>query len=216
MTTSERERVRRFQSGEPGSFDALYGQYGDRIYRFCYRLCGHTADAEDLTQEVFVAAYQGLHRFAGRSSVATWLYRIALYRWGRIHGARRPETVPLDEETVGAATAPDPASAGVERLSLENALLSLPNGLREAFLLVKAEGLKYREAAQVLGVPQGTVQSRVHDAVVRLRALLSEARNERSAAAEPRAEAEDSRRRNDPGPHPYRCEPLRPGTEADL
>ena len=216
MTSSERDRVRRFQDGEPGSFDALYSEHGDRIYRFCYRLCGHTADAEDLTQEVFLAAYQGLHRFAGRSSVVTWLYRIALYRWGRIHGARRPETVPLDEETVGAAAAPDPASAGVERLSLESGLLALPDGLREAFLLVKVEGLKYREAAQVLGVPLGTVQSRVHDAVVRLRALLAEHGGEQSAASDRRGEINDARDSKDPSPHLQRCEPLRPGAKADL
>ena len=133
MTSGERVKVRRFQRGEAGSFEALYRDYGDRVFRLCYRLCGHTADAEDLAQEVFVAAYQGLDRFAQRSSVATWLYRIALYRWGRIHGARRPETVPLDEETVGAATAPDPASAGVERLAVESALLALPDALRDAF-----------------------------------------------------------------------------------
>jgi RNA polymerase sigma-70 factor (ECF subfamily) len=216
MITSDRDRVRRFQDGEPGSFDALFSEYGDRIYRFCYRLCGHTADAEDLTQEVFLAAYQGLSRFAGRSSVATWLYRIALYRWGRIHGARRPETVPLDEETVGVAMTPDPASAGVERLSLENALLTLPDGLREAFLLVKAEGLKYREAAQVLGVPQGTVQSRVHDAVVRLRALLAEDGGERSAASDRQADVEQSGDQKGPNLHGYRCEPFQPGAEADL
>jgi RNA polymerase sigma-70 factor (ECF subfamily) len=213
---SERDRVRRFQAGEPGSFDALYGEYGDRIYRFCYRLCGHTADAEDLTQEVFLAAYQGLDRFAGRSSVATWLSRIALYRWGRLHGTRRLETVPLEEEMVGAAAAPDPASAGVQRLSLENALLSLPNGLREAFLLVKAEGLKYREAALVLGVPQGTVQSRVHDAVVRLRALLAEDGGEQSAASDRRAKIENSRDQMGQGPHLHRFEPLRPEGKADL
>jgi RNA polymerase sigma-70 factor (ECF subfamily) len=189
MPSADRDRVRRLQNREPGGFDEIFVEYGDRIYRFCYRLCGHTADAEDLTQDVFVAAYQGLARFEGRSSVATWLYRIALYRWGRIHGGRRPETVPLDEEMVGAGyplgATPDLASAGVERLSMENALLALPDGLREAFLLVKAEGLKYREAAQALGVPQGTVQSRVHDAVVKLRALLAEDGGEQSTCGDP-------------------------------
>jgi RNA polymerase sigma-70 factor, ECF subfamily len=172
MTMDGRDPMRQFPSGTSGSFEALYAEYGDRIYRFCYRLCGHTADAEDLTQEVFLAAYQSLPRFAGRSSVATWLYRIALYRWRRLHGARRPETVPLDEEL--AAVSPDPAGAGIERISLERALAVLPDALRDAFLLVKAEGLKYREAAAVLGIPQGTVQSRVHDAAVMLRALLAE------------------------------------------
>jgi RNA polymerase sigma-70 factor, ECF subfamily len=164
--------MRPFPSGTPGTFEALYGEYGDRIYRFCYRLCGHAADAEDLTQEVFLAAYQALPRFAGRSSVATWLYRIALYRWRRLHGARRPETVPLDDEVT--VVSPDPSEAGLARLSLERALAALPDTLREPFLLVKAEGLKYREAAAVLSIPQGTVQSRVHDAAVMLRGLLAE------------------------------------------
>jgi len=216
MKSRESDRLEWFQSGQPGAFDAFYAEHGDRIYRFCYRLSGHTADAEDLTQEVFVAAYQGLDRFGGRSSVATWLYRIAHYRWQRIHGSRKIETVPLDEEMVGAAAAPDPASAGVERLSLENALLALPDGLRQAFLLVKVEGLKYREAALVLGVPQGTIQSRVHDAVVRLRALLADDGEQPSPASKRLADAEESRGRNDQSCHPYRCEPLRPEATADL
>jgi RNA polymerase sigma factor (sigma-70 family) len=70
--------------GAPASFDALYAEHSNRIYRFCYRLCGHPVDAEDLAQEVFLAAYQGLSGFAGRSSLTTWLYRIAIYRWQRV------------------------------------------------------------------------------------------------------------------------------------
>jgi RNA polymerase sigma-70 factor, ECF subfamily len=173
MTLDERELVRRFQRGEPGSFETLYDRYGNRVYRFCFRLCGHTADAEDLAQEVFVAAYQGLERFEGRSTLATWLFRIALFRWKRLYGRGQPETVPLDEGLEVAATAPNPAFVGVERLLLDQALAALPPDLHEAFLLVKVEGLKYREAAVVLGVPQGTVQSRVHEAVVSLRRVLN-------------------------------------------
>jgi RNA polymerase sigma-70 factor (ECF subfamily) len=172
MSSDEQELVRRFQCREPGAFDAFYDRYGDPLYRFCYRLCAHAADAEDLAQEVFLAAFQGLDRFTGRSSVATWLFRIAIYRWRRLYGRPGPETISLDEQ-MPAITA-DPATAGVERLSLESALAALPDALREAFLLVKAEGLKYREAALVLNVPQGTVQSRVHDAVMRLRGLLAQ------------------------------------------
>jgi RNA polymerase sigma-70 factor (ECF subfamily) len=173
MPEDERELVQRFRNGEAGAFEALYDGYGDRVYRFCFRLCGQAADAEDLTQEVFIAAYQGLDRFAGRSSLATWLYRIALYRWRRLQGAA-PPIVPLELEPEGTAAVSDPAPSRIERLSLESALARLPESLRDAFLLVKAEGLKYREAARVLGVPQGTVQSRVHDAVARLRAWLTE------------------------------------------
>ena len=173
MAADERELVARFQRGEAGAFEQLYAGYGDRIYRLCYRLCGHAADAEDLAQEVFVAAYQGLDRFAGRSPLTTWLYRIAFFGWGRLRAGPHRNSEPLDAELDGAAAAPDPAPGHIERLALEDALSRLPESLREAFLLVKAEGLKYREAAQVLGIPQGTVQSRVHDAVVRLRTLLA-------------------------------------------
>lgn len=160
--------------GAPASFDALYAEHGNRIYRFCYRLCGQSADAEDLTQEVFLAAYQGLAGFAGRSSLATWLYRIAFYRWQRIRSRRGPETVPLEEDTATSPTAPDPSRSTIERVMLDQALETLPEALRETFLLVKVEGLKYREAAAVLGVPTGTVQWRVHEAVLRLRAQLAE------------------------------------------
>ena len=88
--------------------------------------------------------------------------------------ARGPETVPLDEEWAAAATSPDPARAGVTRISLQSALAALPDAVREAFLLVKAEGLKCREAAAVLGIPEGTVKYRVHQAVILLRELLDE------------------------------------------
>ena len=159
---------------DAGRFRALYAQHGDRIYRFCFRLCGRAADAEDLAQEVFVAAFQGWEKFAGRSSVPTWLYRIALYRWHRLRPQWRPDVVPWDDAPAVADPRGDPARAGLQRLSLEDALARLPDDLHDAFILVKAEGLKYKEAALVLDAPQGTVQWRVSEAVGRLRVLLDD------------------------------------------
>jgi RNA polymerase sigma-70 factor, ECF subfamily len=185
MTSHEHDLVQRFQQNKPGAFDAVYAAYGDRVYRFCYRLCGHAADAEDLAQDVFLAAYQGLDRFESRCSLTTWLFRIALYRWQRLRGGPRPETLTMADKLEGAGTAPDPAFASVQRLSLDQALASLAPALREAFLLVKVEGLKYREAAAVLGIPQGTVQSRVHDAAMRLRELLASEFEEPAAGPAP-------------------------------
>ncbi|HLK55112.1 MAG TPA: RNA polymerase sigma factor [Chthonomonadaceae bacterium] len=192
MTSNDNEGVTRGNRPGGQTFAALYREHGDRIYRFCYRLCGRVAEAEDLTQEVFVAAWQGLERFEGRSSVATWLYRIALYRWRSRPRSLRVEVVSLEEtgELVGAE---DPARAGLERLTLEHALMTLPPELREVFLLVKMEGWKYREAAEVLSIPQGTVQYRVHEAVCRLRALLqpetsASSIQENGGAAAPRKE----------------------------
>jgi len=162
-------------------FQLLYDTYSERIYRFCYRLSGSVTDAEDLVQEVFIAAYQGQEKFEGRSSVATWLYRIAIYKWRRMSQSRERLHVTFDETTEPHEPANDPAHA-VERMSFEQAISQLPVDLQEAFVLVKAEGLKYREAAIALGVPQGTVQRRVHDAVQRLRILLADDVEEQTTA----------------------------------
>jgi len=176
---------------ERAGFTAFYQQYGGRIYRFCYRLCGSAPDAEDLTQEVFLAAFQGGGRFEGRSSVQTWLYRIALNCWRHSRRAPHFETTVFEttvfettvfETTVFETTVLEgvteakagPEQAVTDNIALTCALAALPPDLREAFLLVKAEGLKYREAAQVLSIPQGTVQWQVHQASRRLRVLLTE------------------------------------------
>ena len=153
--------------GRPPSFDEVFVEYSDRIYRFCYRLCGNPVDAEDLAQDVFVLAYQGLKGFEGRSSLATWLYRIALHRWQRMIRRRGPTTIPLEDDTL-AGQVPDPARQAEEAIALDGALAALPSILREAFLLVKAEGLTCQEAAEALDIPIGTVKWRVHESVIRL------------------------------------------------
>lgn len=149
-------------------FDALYEAHGARVYRFCYRLCGDKTDAEDLAQDVFIAAWQSLPRFAERATEQTWLYRIALYRWNRIRTTRPPDTAALLESAACTCSSP------LARMMLDEAIDSLPLDMREAFLLVKVEQLSHREAAVILQIPVGTVQSRVFAAVHRLRPLLSE------------------------------------------
>lgn len=170
MTLDEQTLIRRFRAGEAGSFETLYREYGTRIYRFCRRLSGNDACAEDLTQEVFLAAYRAAGRFEGRSSLTTWLYRIALYQWRNIRNVRRPETVAFEETSEPLCS--DSTQHGLERIALENALSALPEPLREAFLLVKAEGFLCREAAEILGIPEGTLKARVYAAVRRLQQLL--------------------------------------------
>lgn len=153
-------------------FTEFYKQHGDRIYRFCFRLSGSVSDAEDLTQEVFLAAFQGQARFQGRASVQTWLYKIALNCWRQ--SRRKPQLDASVLEGEAAQGGPDLEQMVTDGIALTCALNALPPDLRETFLLVRAEGLTYREAAQVLDVPQGTVQWRVHEASRRLRVLLTE------------------------------------------
>lgn len=119
--------------------------------------------------EVFLAAYAGRERFEGRSAVSTWLYRIAVHQWNRMRRSRR-QTVRWDD-------VPEPSvrETGIASVALEQALRELPEPLAQAFVLVKCEQLCYREAAEVLGIPQGTIQFRVHEASQRLRKTLSDA-----------------------------------------
>ena len=150
--------------------DRFFEESADRVFRLCLRLCaGHHAEAEDLAQETLLAAWRGRYRFLGKAKQSTWLHAIAINLWRKRLTQKQPMES-LEEELHGV----DPMRMELEKLNLDRAVRALPTTLREAFVLVKAEGLTHREAAEVLGIPQGTVQSRVFDATRQLRLLLSE------------------------------------------
>jgi RNA polymerase sigma-70 factor, ECF subfamily len=146
--------------------------HGDRVFRLSLRLCaGCYADAEDLAQEALIAAFQSRPRFAGRAKVTTFLHAVTVNCWRKRLRAAPPQALPLLDTD---STPGNVIAAHLTRLSLDAAVAQLTEHQRAAFVLVKAEGLTHKEAAALLGVPQGTVQSRVHDAILRLRELLSE------------------------------------------
>lgn len=161
------------KSPDNSPFDRLYSAHAARIYRFCLRLCGGCiAEAEDLAQEALIAAFQGQSRLRQASALSAYLYKTAILGWRKRLRQRQQEadSLPESEEPM----VPDTTPVRLTRLRLEQAMETLPEELREAFILVKAEGLTHREAAQLLSVPIGTVQWRVHEAVRRLRDLLAE------------------------------------------
>ena len=103
--------------------------------------------------------------------MTTYLHAVTVNCWRKRLRSAPPPTLALLETE---AAPQDVIHQHFTRLSLDAAVAQLSQAQREAFVLVKAEGLTHKEAAQVLGVPQGTVQSRVHEAILRLRTLLSE------------------------------------------
>ena len=162
---------------ENARFARLYDQHGDMVFRLSLRLCGGcVADAEDLAQDALIAAFQGFPRFAGRARVTTWLYTVTVRAWQKRRAREDPETLPLREEDHArlslAVGREDVLSAHLTRLTIDAAISGLPDTLREAFVLVKCEELTHREAARVLGLPQGTIQARVHEAARRLRVAI--------------------------------------------
>jgi RNA polymerase sigma-70 factor (ECF subfamily) len=147
-------------------FEEVFETHAAKVYRFALRLSGNREEAEDLAAEAFAAAYQNWDRFRRESSAGTWLYGIVLNRW-RVHCRKkrlRPERIEAAEAVA--------QTFRFETFELAEAMLALPRPLREAFLLVKGEGLTHAEAAKAVGVPVGTMYFRVHQAVRRLRASL--------------------------------------------
>lgn len=155
-------------------FDRLYDAHADWLFRLCLRLCGYChAEAEDLAQEVLVAVFQSLPRFAGRARLTTWMYAVAVRTWRKHQSRRPPPSFSLSMADEG-STPTTELENRLTRLSVDTALATLPDPLREVFVLVKAEGLTHKEAAHLLGIPIGTAQARVHEAARRLRIALSE------------------------------------------
>ena len=170
--------VERCRRGDLAAFEQIYRAHSGRLYSVAYRMVGNVADAEDLLQDIFLAAHRKLDSFRGDSALGTWLYRLATnlcLDHLRSRGTRSSAlTDPLDEE-IGLA---DVRSGGlaertVTRMDLERALARLPEGCRAAFVLHDIEGLEHREVADALGIAEGTSKSQVHKARLRLRSLLS-------------------------------------------
>jgi RNA polymerase sigma-70 factor (ECF subfamily) len=160
-------------------FEALYCANSEEIFRFCLRMTGNRAEAEDLTQEVFVAALEGLHRFRNQASQRTWLYRIAIYRHRANRKRFESRNVSLGVEHE--ANNRDQSDLHVARIALRDAIRELPEPLREAFVLVKCEGLTCSEAASILHIPVGTLKFRIHRAVDRLQTILGDEVEESNA-----------------------------------
>lgn len=166
------------------TFEGLVQQHKNRIYSYICRLTNDSPDAEDITQEVFIRAYQSMHAFRHDAAVDTWLYRIAtnlvIDRFRR--EKRAPQWVPVESDSDEAvrdlpstSREGDPL-ASVELTELQRqvqkAIQSLPAKLRAVVVLHDMEGLSYEEVAETLGCPVGTVKSRLFNARVLLKRKL--------------------------------------------
>jgi RNA polymerase sigma-70 factor (ECF subfamily) len=162
------ELVAAAQSGNRSSLEELLRRHYDRVYAVCRRVTGDENDAADAAQEAMIAVVRGLARFDGRSSFSTWVYRIATN--ASLDELRRRRRRPLTTIETNADQVPteliDP-DAGVridstaDRMALDRALADLPEDFRVAVVLRDVGDLDYTEIAEVLGIPAGTVKSRI-------------------------------------------------------
>ena len=169
--------VERCRKGDLAAFETIYRTHSGRLYSVACRMLGNPADAEDMLQEIFLAAHRKLESFRGESALGTWLFRLATNlcldhlrsraaRAGQLTGA-------LDDEPALADSGSRKlAERTVAKMDLERAMARLPEGCRTAFVLHDVEGLEHREVADMLGIAEGTSKSQVHKARLRLRAML--------------------------------------------
>jgi RNA polymerase sigma-70 factor, ECF subfamily len=165
--------VRRAQKGDVAAFEQLYRENLGRVYAVCLRLCGDSGRAEELTQDVFVRAWEKLDTFQGKSAFSTWLHRLAV---NVVLGERRSEKVRVgrvfatdDLEVFDAPQRNVDPGIGMD---LERAIAALPPGARAVLVLHDVEGYRHEEIAEMQGTAVGTSKAQLHRARRLLREML--------------------------------------------
>jgi RNA polymerase sigma-70 factor (ECF subfamily) len=181
--SDERELIQRCIDGDVSAFEPLVERYRQRVWRLAYQILRDREDAWDCAQEAFVRAFHSLASFRGQSAFYTWLFRITVNvatdrqrargAQARAFGAERVPEEEWERTTPDPGARPDSAAVRAEqRERIRQALDALPPKARTIIMLSDVEGLSYREIAEVLRCPIGTVMSRLHNARKRLKALL--------------------------------------------
>jgi RNA polymerase sigma-70 factor (ECF subfamily) len=176
---SDYELAQRAAAGDMQAFEELFRKHRRLVYGLGLRMTQDVAEAEDITQEVFVLLFRKVGGFRGEANFTTWLHRLTvnqvLMRFRR-NKARREDSLE-DEEGQPREPAERPAAPRsaqlIDRIALESAIAQLPPGYRAAFILHDIEGHDHEEVARLLGCAVGTSKSQLHKARTKLRKILA-------------------------------------------
>jgi RNA polymerase sigma-70 factor (ECF subfamily) len=173
-------------TGDPEEFARLVDAYSGKIYRLATKMLNQQQDAEDVLQETFLKAYRGIKSFDGRSKISTWLFRIATNEALMVLRRKHPDTVSIDEpveteegeqepiQIVDWCCLPEEELLSEEtKEKLDEAVVRLPERLRVVFLLRDINDLSTHETAEILGLSDTAVKTRLSRARLRLREELS-------------------------------------------
>lgn len=178
---TETELVKQARKGSAAAFEALAAPLEGMVYRLCLGLLRNASDAQDAAQDAMLRAYRAMPGFRGGSGFATWLYRIArntcldVLKSARVRNERASLDALSDAGFDPAADGPAPDALyeqAARQAALREAIAALPDDMQALLALRYGEGYGYEQLAAALGVPEGTVKSRLNRAKERLRALL--------------------------------------------
>lgn len=190
---SDPELVERFKGGDRRAFDEIVRRYQHRVFTLALRWMGNEQVATEVSQDVFLALYRSLHNFRGDAKLSTWIYRVVvnhcknrrLYRRRRkmdfhepLEGDRNSDDDGPKRQIAGDGPAPDAAvhQTDAERMVRE-ALNQLPEEQRAIIVMRDVEDMAYEEIGELLGLPRGTVKSRLHRARAHLARVLARSVN---------------------------------------
>ena len=185
--------------GDLPPFEEIFKLHHRRVYAVCLRMTGNVAEAEDLSQEVFVQVFRKLDTFRGESAFTTWLYRLTVnqvlmyFRKRRRRIEQLTEDGEVPERTIQGRKVLR-GSAILDRLALNEAIVKLAPGYRAVFILHDIEGLQHLEIANILGCSVGTCKSQLHKARLKMRTLLRQRTHLSNAATASRQIQEGSER----------------------
>jgi len=184
-TSADVELLAAVAREDEAALEMLHARHAPALFRFIHRLVDNAVDAEDIVLATFYDVWRNASRFEARSSVRTWLFGIARHKALDVLRAR--DRLELVDDDQAVADVVDPEPTPLERLlarqeshRLSDCVDALPELQREAFWLHVVDGLKLREIASLLGVPENTVATRVHHSKHRLRDCLSGAGTRRA------------------------------------
>jgi RNA polymerase sigma-70 factor (ECF subfamily) len=187
---SEQEVIHGAKQGDPDCFEFLYNLHKRHVYALCFRITHNTAEAEDLTQEVFLQLFRKVATFRGDSAFSTWLHRVAV-NVALMHLRKKclPAIAePLETQTaegvkkeIGAAD--ESLAVAIDRIVLERSVQRLPPGYKVVFLLHDVEGYEHKEIARMMRCSIGNSKSQLHKARLKLRSHLQMERPQRPATS---------------------------------
>ena len=171
---SEHQLITRASHGDGAAFHRLVDAHAQVLFRTAYGMLGRAADAEDVVQDTLLAAYRGISRFQGRSSLRTWLVSFLMRQVLMLRRKRKGKTM-AGLDAMAKAIVPDrPASEVDARLDVGQILAGLSEEHREVLVLREFDGMSYDEIAESLEIPRGTVESRLYRARQELKARMPE------------------------------------------
>jgi RNA polymerase sigma-70 factor (ECF subfamily) len=173
MTDRETALMLAIRGGSASAFKELYEAYQKPLANFLFRMCWNRALVDDLVQEVFLRVWRSREQYQPTAKVSTYLFRIASNLWIN-HAEKKRESALADADRAAGGSPEEPLERSEVQAAVKRAVDALPEGERLCLVLSEYNGLKYAEISEVLGIPVGTVKSRIFTAVQRLKEALKD------------------------------------------